>query len=273
MKCCDMNEAFKVTSCQMPTIFWILSKFSNFFSSIRIFRLLSQIFPPGRVETCPTLNQNIKTHFSWHLRHTLLDTAPTLLRCNDTRVHPSHRIDPTQKCVQMTSAQVRTPADLVSHLSQDGSRATCGSEDADVFRASCSNRSIFLRPSVCSSWIASDPLALTSFGVLVWAAHRRIRLQRSFALAFRCSRIVEHGLLNAFTAPLTWMSFFSFRVGSLWCDRQMHVEPPPAHHLYTPVPQAHPLHFSQFELFSFLGLAFSQRLCPCMFPSWLLSPI
>ena len=40
-----------------------------------------------------------------------------------------------------------------------------------------------------------------------------------------------------------------------------HVEPPPAHH-------AHPLHLAQLELFSSLGLALSQRFCPCMFPSF-----
>ena len=32
------------------------------------------------------------------------------------------------------------------------------------------------------------------------------------------------------------------------------------------------LHQAQFELFSSLGLAFSQRFCPCMFQSWLLLP-
>ena len=34
----------------------------------------------------------------------------------------------------------------------------------------------------------------------------------------------------------------------------------------------HILHLAQFELFSSLGLACSQRFCPCMFQSWLLLP-
>ena len=36
-----------------------------------------------------------------------------------------------------------------------------------------------------------------------------------------------------------------------------HVEPPPAHHFYSRVPQAYPLHLAQFELFSSLGPRFS----------------
>ena len=39
----------------------------------------------------PRLNQ-----FFGDLRHFLLDTTPTLLRCNDSFVHPSHGTHPTQ---------------------------------------------------------------------------------------------------------------------------------------------------------------------------------
>ena len=63
-------------------------------------------------------------HFSSDLRHLLLDTNPTRLRCNDSFVHPSRRTHPTQKFVRrhqhdLTSAQARTPADLASHRSQE----------------------------------------------------------------------------------------------------------------------------------------------------------
>ena len=101
-------------------------------------------------------------NFSWDLRHLLLDTIPTLLRCNDSFVHPSRRMHPTQKFVRrhqhdLTSAQVRTPADFVSHHSKGYYRVTAGSEDVDALEASCSNRTVFLKLSGCSSPAASDP--------------------------------------------------------------------------------------------------------------------
>ena len=69
---------------------------------------------------------------------------------------------PTRKFVcrhqhDLTSAQVRTPADIVSHRSQGYSRVTVGSEDAAALEASCSNRTVFLYLSGCSS-PASGPV-------------------------------------------------------------------------------------------------------------------
>ena len=58
------------------------------------------------------------------LRSLASSTTPTRLRCNDSFIHPSRRTHPRQKYVRrhehdQTSAHARTPADFVSHHSQD----------------------------------------------------------------------------------------------------------------------------------------------------------
>ena len=100
------------------------------------------------------------------LRHFLLDTIPTLLRCSDS-FRPSRRMDPTQKFVRrhqhdLTSALVRTPADLVSHHLQDIPEQQLG-------RKTLSDRTVFLNLSGWSSPAASDPLLPT------WMSHRQMR--------------------------------------------------------------------------------------------------
>ena len=102
---------------------------------------------------------------------------------------------PTQKFVRrhqhdLASAQVRTPADFVSHRSQDFPEQTVGSEDADALEASCSNRTVFLNLSGCSSPAASEPLLPT------WMSPNL----SSFVLVFsdvtaRCVRMSNRRLL------------------------------------------------------------------------------
>ena len=101
------------------TLCWLLSKFSNFSHPSRTSDYFSKFSPRGRWDMS-NYQPTHSIHFSWDL----LDINPTLLRCHDFFVHPSRRMDPTQKFVRrhqhdLTSAQVRTPADLVSHHSQD----------------------------------------------------------------------------------------------------------------------------------------------------------
>ena len=100
-------------------------------------------------------------HFSGDLRHLLLDTIPTLLRCNDSFVNPSRRMHPTQKFVRrhqhdLTSAQVRTPADLVSHHSQDTPEQELGRKTR-LRSELLAQIAVFLNLSGCSSPAASDP--------------------------------------------------------------------------------------------------------------------
>ena len=113
-------------------------------------------------------------HFSWDLRHLLLDAAPKLLRCNDFFVHSSRGMHPKQKFVRrhqhdLSSAQVRTPANFESPLA-GYARATHGSEDADAFGASCSNRTVFLNLSCCSSLAASGSLWLTWTSLILFSS-------------------------------------------------------------------------------------------------------
>ena len=169
--CETMDRSITIFGSKVPSItpFWTnASSITSFWtnsSSITIFGLISSS-PIKNIETCQILNQ------FWHL---LLDTIPTLLPCNDSFVNPSRRVDPTQKFVRrhqhdMTSAQVRTPADLsVSPLARY-SRATIGSEDAAALGASCSSRSVFLHSSDCSSVAAPDPLLPTWMSLILFSS-------------------------------------------------------------------------------------------------------
>ena len=58
-------------------------------------RIKFPYFPSRECWNIPNSQPIHLIHSSWDLRHPLLDTAPTLLRCNDFFVHPSHRIHPT----------------------------------------------------------------------------------------------------------------------------------------------------------------------------------
>ena len=94
----------------------------------------------------------------------LLDTNPTLLRCNDYFIHPSRRTQSTQKFVRRhqhdrTSAKVRTPADLVSHHSQD-------IPEQQVDRKTL----VFLNLSGCSSLAASEPLFPTWMPLILFSS-------------------------------------------------------------------------------------------------------
>ena len=80
--------------------------------------------PSGSSDQFSHLSRSHFIHFSWNLHHLLLDTNPTCLRCNDSFIHPSRRTHPTQKFLRRhlhdrTFAQIRTPADFVSHHSED----------------------------------------------------------------------------------------------------------------------------------------------------------
>ena len=158
-------------------------------------------------------------HFSWDLRHLLLDTAPTLLRCNDSFVHPSHRMHPTQKFVRrhqhdQTSAQIRTPADLgVSPLARN-CRATYGSEDGAALEleASCPNRTVFLNLSGCCC---------------LWSSFTNLDVSHSvlFVLVFpdvtaRCVRVSNRHLLISstpgFHRHIPCTSLYTSSFFSLW---------------------------------------------------------
>ena len=148
----------------------VLSKFSKFSHPSRSSDYFSKFSPRGRWDMSNSQSIHL-IHFSWDLRHLLFDTKPTLLRCNDSFVHPFRSMHPTQKCVRrhqhdLTSAQVRTPADSVSPLA-GYSTATVGSEDAAALGASCSNRTVFLTLSGCSSLAASDPLLPTWMSLIL----------------------------------------------------------------------------------------------------------
>ena len=94
------------------------SKFSNFFSSVTIFDYFTKFSLEG-VETCYVLNQFIR--FTSLEIYGIFSSIPIQHFSDVTTpfVHPSRRTQPTQKCVRhhrhdLTSAQIRTPADLVS---------------------------------------------------------------------------------------------------------------------------------------------------------------
>ena len=79
---------------------------------------------------------------------------------------------PTQKFVRrhqhgLTSAKVRTPADSVSHHSQDIPEQQLDRKTRDAPEASCSNRTAFLNLSRCSSPAASDPLLPTWMSLIL----------------------------------------------------------------------------------------------------------
>ena len=133
-------------------------------------------------------------HFSWDLRHLLLDAAPKLLRCNDFFVHSSRGMHPKQKFVRrhqhdLSSAQVRTPANFESPLA-GYARATHGSEDADAFGASCSNRTVFLNLSCCSSLAASGSLWLTWTSLILFLV-----VLAFYDVTARCVRLSNRHLL------------------------------------------------------------------------------
>ena len=110
------------------------------------------------------LPTNSFNHFSKDLLLLLLDTNQTLLRSNDSFVHPSRGIHPTQKfvcrpstlpefcCTNMCSG--RSCLSPVAEYSSD----TCKDKEDDVFGAYCWNRTVFLKLSSCSSFAVSDPL-------------------------------------------------------------------------------------------------------------------
>ena len=87
------------------------------FSSVRIFG------SPFKI-SFSRMSASQPIQFLSDLWHLLPHTTPKLLRCNDSFVNPSHRMHPTQKFARrrrhdLTSAQVRTPPDFVSHQSQE----------------------------------------------------------------------------------------------------------------------------------------------------------
>ena len=141
------------------------------------------------------------TPFSSDLRHLLLDTIPTLLRCNDSFFHPLHRMHPTQKFERrhqhdLTSEQARTRS-CVSPLARY-SRATVGSEDAAALGASCSNRTVLLNLSGCSSPAAPGPL-LPSWMSLILSSSCWVFSD----VTARCVRLSTRHLLIILAHPCT----------------------------------------------------------------------
>ena len=167
--------------------------------------------------------------FCWDLWHLLLDTNPTLLRCNDSFVLPSRRRHPTKKFVRrhqhdLTSAQVRTPADLASRHSQDVPERQLGRK---TLMHSELLAQIVLSSSTCQVVLHLLPLIL----------------------------FCQRGCL----------SFYPRRAGPLWCHRQMRppVEPTSAHCLFPGSVGTSPAPRSTRALFSSLSLAVSRRFCLC----------
>ena len=134
---------------------------------------------------------------------------------------------PTQKVVQMTSAQVRTPADFVSHNSLDVPWATHESEDADVLRT----RSFLLHAQVVLS-SSIRPFVLPSLPLILFcysdASHYFLFVLVLSDVTARCIRMSNRHLLIISVSR---------------------------------VPRAHPLLLAQLELFTSLWLALSQRFC------------
>ena len=139
------------------------------------------------------------------------------------KVHPTQQFA-YRRQHDLTSALVRTPADIVSHNSQDILGQHMDRKMLMYSELQCSSRSVFLHSSKCSSLDDPDPLLLTRMLLIffVWVL---------YDVAASCVRMLNRHLLIIFSR----------------------------------VPQAHPLHFTQLELFSSLGLAFSHRLCPLCF--------
>ena len=79
-----------------------------------------------------------------------------------------------------------------------------------------------------------------------------LELLARIVLSSSICQVVLHLLSPILFCQCGYLSFCSLRVVSLPRQMRPHVEPPPAHHLFSQVPQAHSLHLAQLELFSSL---------------------
>ena len=153
--------------CAFITLF-----FTNFFIHHHV---LSRIVLPSRCCGSFSHFSNFCQFFNFSpfstsrsLRHVTLSansfTSLLLRSLAASHLDTSPRIHPTQKfeCHRqhdLMSAQARASADPVPHHSQDTHEEHPVDENDDVFGASCSNRTVFLNLSGCSSFAVSDPLS------------------------------------------------------------------------------------------------------------------